>query len=315
MPLGTLDELGIRYVTDKSSLVHNYMPKYERLFAPFRDAKITILEIGVFDGGSLLAWESYFPRATIVGLDIRPACKQHEGGRRVIEIASQADTEAMSAIGQKYKPQIIIDDGSHQADHILVSFQALYSSLGEGGLYIVEDLHIHAGRAADRFRGSAPFSPQHYFLQLANLIVCPREHVQFDKEVVADTEAVEFFANVAVIRKKGCREQDHIESRRALAEQLESHRAWHWLSSYCRRSGGAKEDAIEYARRAIAMAPTEVTYYLTLSSALEQNGELEQALVAVQEARRLEPRHRGVLETADRLSMKIEALAGHSPTD
>src|ERR1700722_18692475 len=95
--LQTLDELGIRRITDKSSLDHDYLDKYERLFAPFRDAPITVLEIGVFDGGSLRLWEDYFPRATIVGINIREACKQHEGGRRIVELASQADGNAMAA--------------------------------------------------------------------------------------------------------------------------------------------------------------------------------------------------------------------------
>ena len=51
--LSALDELGIKRVTDKCSLEHDYLRKYERLFSPFRDLPITVLEIGVFDGGSL----------------------------------------------------------------------------------------------------------------------------------------------------------------------------------------------------------------------------------------------------------------------
>ena len=52
----TLDEIGLKYGTDKSSSHHHYLPFYETFMAPLRDAPITLLEIGVYQGASLRTW-------------------------------------------------------------------------------------------------------------------------------------------------------------------------------------------------------------------------------------------------------------------
>jgi hypothetical protein len=307
--LDLLDELGILRVTDKSSLEHDYLTKYERLFAPFRDEPITLLEIGVFDGGSLLLWEDYFPRGKIVGLDIRPDCKKHEGGRRIVEIASQADAKAMTAIGEKYKPQIIIDDGSHQADHILTSFEALYPSVRQAGLYIVEELGMHAGSAATHHRGSAVISPQQYFLRLANLVACHAEEVAFDQRTVWATEAVEFFYCAVSVRKKKALTPDYIATRRALVEKSTSPHTWGWFSGCLIRSG-LPEEAVECAKKAILMAPEELVHYIELSRALEHAGQLKEAISVAEQTLQRGPGHPTVLESISRLSGKLEALGG-----
>ena len=57
----------------------NYFDVYERYFAAFRDKEVVILEIGVFHGGSLQMWKSYFgDKAKIYGIDINPRCKELE---------------------------------------------------------------------------------------------------------------------------------------------------------------------------------------------------------------------------------------------
>ncbi len=198
-----LDTLGIRHGTHKSSLGRGYLRTYERLFAPFRDLPITVLEIGVLDGASLRLWEDYFPRAIIVGLDIQPDCKQHEGGRRLVEIVSQADTAALRQIGARYTPTIIIDDGSHRADHIRASFETLYPALREGGLYIVEALEAHTGNSAALYRAGADTSPQAWFLNLANLVACPNEDLDFGRAIAGMTESVEFLGNAVAVRRRG----------------------------------------------------------------------------------------------------------------
>jgi len=72
----TLDELGLKYRTDKSSGGHNYLTLYERYFAPIRSERVKILEIGVLNGASLAVWEEYFPNGTIIGADINNAVRR-----------------------------------------------------------------------------------------------------------------------------------------------------------------------------------------------------------------------------------------------
>ena len=49
----------------------HYFDIYDRAFSSFRDKKVTVVEIGVFHGGSLQMWKKYFGRrAHIFGIDI-----------------------------------------------------------------------------------------------------------------------------------------------------------------------------------------------------------------------------------------------------
>ena len=50
--------------------VHSYIPEYERLFKPYRDKKINILEIGIAYGESLELWDKYFNNANVFGSEI-----------------------------------------------------------------------------------------------------------------------------------------------------------------------------------------------------------------------------------------------------
>jgi hypothetical protein len=57
-------------------------------------------------------------------------------------IGSQDDPEflvrTVASIG---RPDIVLDDGSHVAEHQKASFETLFPLLKEGGLYVIEDTH------------------------------------------------------------------------------------------------------------------------------------------------------------------------------
>lgn len=65
-----LDAIGILEGTDKSSLGHDYLRHYERIFAGLRNDPIQLLEFGIAGGASLGTWSRFFAQATIVGVDI-----------------------------------------------------------------------------------------------------------------------------------------------------------------------------------------------------------------------------------------------------
>lgn len=57
----------------------HYFDIYEKYFSKYRNKEVVILEIGVFQGGSLQMWKEYFgPGAKIYGIDINPNCKKLE---------------------------------------------------------------------------------------------------------------------------------------------------------------------------------------------------------------------------------------------
>jgi len=159
----SLDELGIIAGTDKSSLGVNYLRQYERIFAEFRDSSINIFEIGVLNGASLSMWRTYFTQAMIVGIDIHEGSRQFAGDRVEIEIGSQDDPGFLAAIVQRRTPTIVIDDGSHRADHMIFSFERLFPALAPGGCYVIEDFFGQQPQRLKDWIGTSKISADTYF--------------------------------------------------------------------------------------------------------------------------------------------------------
>lgn len=138
--MSILDEIGKKHGTDKSSLLHDYLRKYEK-YLPFkREEPLKILEIGVLGGASLKTWKEYFFNSTIVGIDINPNCKQYEDDGVFIEIGSQYDANFLKYVAEKYGPfDMILDDGSHMNEHVIFSFENLFNYVKSNCLYVVED--------------------------------------------------------------------------------------------------------------------------------------------------------------------------------
>ena len=121
----------------------HYFDIYDENFFKFRNTKITILEIGVFRGGSLKMWQNYFgPDTKIIGIDIDPLCKQYEDNNIKIYIGDQTEENFLQSIlKENDNPDIIIDDGGHTSNQQISSFNFLYENLNLGGIYLVEDTH------------------------------------------------------------------------------------------------------------------------------------------------------------------------------
>ena len=122
---------------------HHYFEIYHRHFESFRGRSPVVLEIGVFHGGSLRMWKEYFgPGAKIVGLDLDPRCRELEEDGVSIMIGDQADRRFLAEVRQRH-PQvdIVIDDGGHQMQQQIVSFEELYPHIQPRGVYLCEDIH------------------------------------------------------------------------------------------------------------------------------------------------------------------------------
>lgn len=121
----------------------HYFPIYEKHLLPWRNKSINFLEIGVSQGGSLQIWQRFFgPMARVVGIDINPDCAKHAGPGIEVRIGDQSDPAFLGALIDEFGPfDIVIDDGSHQMEHVIKTFEFLYPRISKNGLYIVEDLH------------------------------------------------------------------------------------------------------------------------------------------------------------------------------
>jgi hypothetical protein len=134
------------FLTNQGKIIDkwpHYFPAYERHFSPWRNKSLTFLEIGVFKGGSLHMWQRFFgPLAKIVGIDIEPSCKKHEGPGVFVRIGDQGDHAFLNKVLEEFGvPDVVLDDGSHKMEHVKKSFEFLYPKLPKNGVYMVEDLH------------------------------------------------------------------------------------------------------------------------------------------------------------------------------
>jgi hypothetical protein len=121
---------------------HHYLPIYERYFGALRGRPLRFLEIGVAKGGSLEMWRRYFGESALIyGIDIDPACADFDGVAAQVRIGSQADVGFLNrVIDEMGGVDVVLDDGSHQMDHIRTSLKTLYPRLSVEGLYMIEDL-------------------------------------------------------------------------------------------------------------------------------------------------------------------------------
>ena len=169
---GSLDEIGLKHQTDKSSLTHNYLNFYELFFEPLRTTDIKILEIGVYHGASLKTWEEYFSKANIIGVDINTETKKYESNRTTIEIANQSNIEDLTKLSMLHGPfDIIIEDGSHMWEHQITSLRTLFPFLKPGGYYIVEDLHTNYGANKQKYKGVSSISCVEYLKRWLDSLV------------------------------------------------------------------------------------------------------------------------------------------------
>ena len=113
----------------------HYFPIYEKHFERFRGKAPRVLELGVDHGGSLQLWKRYFGHgADIIGVDIN---------RESMFMESQIQTHCIdqtNPILATFGPfDIVIDDGSHVAEHQMASFDILWPRCT--GVYLIEDCH------------------------------------------------------------------------------------------------------------------------------------------------------------------------------
>jgi len=131
------------------------LSEYEKYFATYTRQVNNILEIGMWDGGSMALWYELLKPAKIVGVDIENKQDSENfikwKNDRITKDASliktfwNIDQTNKTALLDICKNELednidmIIDDASHVYDFTLVSFETLFPLLKPGGIYIIED--------------------------------------------------------------------------------------------------------------------------------------------------------------------------------
>jgi len=205
-----------------------YLNEWDKLFLPYRQANINLLEIGVHNGGSLEIWAKYFQNAKhLIGCDIDEAChKLHFDDSRISVLIGDVNSDHIEQAIVDITPglDIIIDDGSHQSGDIIRAFSRYFKYLNPNGIYIIEDLHASYW---DDYNGGlhAPYASMSFFKRLVDITnyehwriaqsrlnyLLPFIHVydlnlsEFDLNMI---HAIEFMNSLCVIHKRAPEENN-----------------------------------------------------------------------------------------------------------
>jgi cephalosporin hydroxylase len=144
--MSLLDNLAIKYGSDKSSKGHGYTKYYAKHLDPMRLNNLKVLELGVRQGWSMHMWHDYFENGQICGIDNNEEGLCPDGfdeERIAFETGSQDDDAFLAGVHEAHGPfDVIVDDCSHISPLTIRSFEILFPKLKRGGLYIIEDLHV-----------------------------------------------------------------------------------------------------------------------------------------------------------------------------
>jgi hypothetical protein len=202
----------------------SYLDFYDERLSTLRNSAIDLLEIGVQNGGSLETWSEYFKAGrSFVGVDINPKCENlsFEDPRISVIIGDAKGAETRKRLFEKNSRfDVIIDDGSHTSQDIILNFLHYFPALKPNGLYFIEDTHtLYWGNWGGGVNNEA--SAYSFFKKVIDLINLQFWTKEMTPEVLLQTffvqggipqwlksgwiKSVEFQNSMILIKK--CREQ------------------------------------------------------------------------------------------------------------
>ena len=127
----------------QSYKLKKYFKVYDSIFSPYKNKKITFVEIGVLNGGSLFIWKKFFgEQARIIGVDMNPDCKKFEKDGFEIFIGDQSNPDFWKSFFDKVgKIDIILDDGGHTNKQQILTVVSCVPNIKDDGMVVIEDTH------------------------------------------------------------------------------------------------------------------------------------------------------------------------------
>ena len=126
-----------------SSKWEKYFDVYDICFEKYKKKKITFVEVGILNGGSLEIWKKYFhPESRIIGIDFNPECKKFEKEGFEIYIGDQSDENFWDDFYKKIgKIDILLDDGGHRNIQQSITTIKSIPNINDNGILMIEDTH------------------------------------------------------------------------------------------------------------------------------------------------------------------------------
>jgi hypothetical protein len=194
----------------------HYFEIYDRHFSKYRGTDVHVVEIGVYQGGSLQMWKNYFgAQAKIYGIDINPQCKQLEEDQIEIFIGSQEDRKFLqSAAKAVHRIDILIDDGGHEMEQQINTFEELFPSIDKNGVYLCEDLHTSYWRKyGGGYKKSGTFIEySKNFIDYINAWHSKQLRQLGVSDFTRSVYSLHYYSSILVIEKKPIEKPYHMET-------------------------------------------------------------------------------------------------------
>jgi len=135
----------------------HYFDIYQRHFSKFVGREVHVVEVGIYSGGSLPMWRSYFGEGCrVYGVDIEDACMAYRDERTEVFIGDQSDRSFWARFRQAVPTvDILIDDGGHESEQQRITLEEMLPHLQPGGVYLCEDIHGANNQFAAYLQGLA----------------------------------------------------------------------------------------------------------------------------------------------------------------
>jgi SAM-dependent methyltransferase len=143
----TLLKLAPSYGTDKHYGHHYFELIYDKILSPLKYDMKTLIEVGVYNGDSILLWRDFFENATIVGIEkymehsMKTLSNKDLNRIDLLNLDASNENDLQQISKKYYNVDVIIDDGSHKMFDQQFTLAKLFRILKPGGFYILEDLH------------------------------------------------------------------------------------------------------------------------------------------------------------------------------
>lgn len=136
-------------LNDKDT-IHSYLDTYEKIFQNKKYSDVNILEIGVFQGGSIKLWKDYFVKGCVYGIEINgldsiidDSIKQDNRITLYTNTNAYDDNFLKSKL-DNIKFDFLIDDGPHTLESMIFYLTNYVHLLKADGVLIIEDVQNYS---------------------------------------------------------------------------------------------------------------------------------------------------------------------------
>ena len=178
-----------------------YFQTYEEMFNKYVGKKITFVEVGVLQGGSLFMWREYLGKdARIIGIDLHPNAKELEKHGFEIYIGSQSDKNFWKNFYSKVgKVDVLLDDGGHVNDQQIITLSESLHNMNDDGIILTEDVHTSYFK---KFGNPSKYSFINYSKYLVDVINSrfPETKIKKNNDFRNKIHSISFYESIVAIK-------------------------------------------------------------------------------------------------------------------